>query len=707
MGPEPAACARVVAQPKQFALLTYLAARPSGERVSRERILATFWPEMEPGRAHGSLRTAVHRLRQLLGPEIISGNAQQVGIPAECLACDARTLLDRDLPAAPEELLDLYRGEFLDGFSLLGAPDFERWVDRTRAVLRSRGTELAWTLSGRAEAAGHWISAAQYARRAAELAVDIEGATQRLIRLLDRAGDRAAAVAEYERLARTLGRDYGLVPSPETTALIGRVRERQSGEQPPHPRVVLASPRPRSLAVMPFEDVGASPAPLLARGVTEDLLTALARIRDIRVVSRTSVRRFEGRPPPPMQAVRELLDVDLVIEGSVDAADERCRITVQLIDARQDRPLWAESYDRSLSNLVEIQSDVTLRVTRALAVELSPREHRQLRRPRTVSLKAWQLYLRGREAFSRRSSRELDRAVAHFQQALQVDDGFAQAWVGLADAHLALAGFGGRPVVHAAQEAKRAVQQALARDPDSGEARATRGLIKTFIEPDPPAAELEYRRALDRSPGYAPAHMWYGNWLCIYGEPDHGLAELSTATDLDPLSPVVSHSTGLALLHLGRWTDAEAMFHQTLELDPGFWRTRFALGVCHAKRADWDGASSELLEVWNAGGWGTEQRDAADVRLLQLTGRSAVEYLNRALRSQRRSESVRVPEIVLQMLLGRYDEALDAIVAGEGKSWPGFLLLYCPLLDPLRVQQRFREGMSRMGLLLPRWRKSA
>lgn len=703
-GPDPATCARVVSQPKRLALLAYLAARPPGGPVSRDRIVATFWPELPAGRAQGNLRHALYWLRRELGSELLVSQGPAVGVSTSHLYCDAAILLGES-EEAPETLLGLYRGEFLDALHLSGTPDFERWVDRTRATLRARASELAWTLAGRAEAAGEWITAARHARRAAALAVDVEGATQRLIRLLDRAGDRAAAVAEYERLAAELKREFGIVPSPETTALIDRVRDRTARD--PVPPAPVAEGRPRSLAVLPFEDLSEGAGAFLANGLGEDLLTALARIRGVRVVSRTSVRRFTIQPPPSMRAVRDLLGVDLVLEGSVQLHGERCRITVQLIDARDDEHLWAETYDRALSDVFAVQSDVALRITRSLATELSPREHRRLRRPLTTSVRVWQLYRKGREAWSRRTADAARRAATLFNRALELDERFAPAWVGLADAHIVLATVGGGSLHPAHGAAQRAIERALELDPESGEARATVGLIKTFFQPDPPGAGRAYREAVELSPGYATAHQWYGNWLCAHGEPEAGLAELALATDLDPLSPVVSDSVGLALLHLGRLGEAEAQFRQTLELDPDFWRARLGSAVCRGMGGDLATAAAELIGVWRAGGFGTNPADAGEAeRLLQHDAPAALEQLLRSARARGGDSTIRVIEIVLLMLLARHDEALAALLAGRRQGWLGTVLLYAPILDPLAARPQFRRLMEGRRQLMLRWRQA-
>lgn len=708
VGPDLAACARLLSQSKQLAILAYLATRPAGERVSRDRLLVTFWPEATARRAGGSLRTALHRLRRDLGADLIENEGARVGVSARRLVCDAAQLLGAAPGSASEAQLALYRGEFLDSLHVPGAPDFERWVDRSRAALRARVSDIAWSLSSSAEAAGEWITAARHARRAVELAVDVEGAAQRLIRLLDRAGDRAAAMAEFERLSSVLDREFGIPPSPETSALIAEVRRRSVVERGVDADVMVSEGerRPRSLAVLPFEDLSGGAGSYLANGLGEDLLTALSRIHGVRVISRTSVRRFAAQPPASMRSVREQLGVDLVVEGSVQVRESRCRITVQLIDARRDGHLWAETYDRSLDDVFEVQSDVALRIARELETELSPREHMRLRHPPTTNLRAWRLYLKGRELWGRRTARDTARAISLFERSLELDDRFAPAWAGLADARMARAAFGGGSLDEAVKRAKDAIRRALDIDPDSGEARASLGLFLTFNEPDPAGAEREYRRAVELSPGYASAHCWYGNWLCVYGRPEQGLAELAVAAELDPLSPVVSGSVGLGLLHLDRTADAESQFGHTLEMDPEYWRARFGLVACAAVRGDIRTAATELVRVWSAGAWGADPRDGrAAERLAGQNPEAVLEWLRRSAGSVEGAGSIRMVEIVLLMLLRRYNEVLALLEAGRHAPWLGLLMLYAPVLDPLAREIRFRGVMEDAGLLLPRWQR--
>lgn len=703
------AAARVVAQPKRLAMLAYLAARPAGERVGRDGILALFWPELTAARAQAGLRNALYFLRSALGPAAIPGCGAAVWLAPEHVSCDAADLIAATPSQTAASLLELYQGEFLDGLHIADAPDFERWVDRMRAALRSRATELAWSLAAQAESAGEWITAAGYARRAAGLAVDVEGAAQRLIRLLDRAGDRAAALVEFERLKSWLQDEFDVPPSPETVVLIEgvRTRARPAGEQAAGPSGPASRRAPsRSLAVLPFADLTGSSGGLAA-GLLDDLLTALATLRGVRIVSRTSVQRFASELPRSMGEVRDLLAVDLVLEGSVRVERGRARIAVQLIDAARDDHLWAETYDRRLTDVFEVQSDVALRIMRALDIELSPRQHRRLRLPPTHSLEAYQLYIQGREVWSHRKPQDAARAAALFERALAIDPDFTLARVGLADAHLvrALTASGAR--ADASRAAKSAIEQALDADPASGEATATLGLVLAFIDWNLPAAERQFARAVELSPGYATAHQWYGQSLAAVGRIDEGVTELDRALELDPLSPAVNEGKGLALYHGHRIDDALVAFRRTLDLDPDYWRATLGLSCCHLTRGDLQSAARDIVRAWAGGAGGGNPAEAAGAEAkLDTDFRPALDYLL-ALASRRAPDasSIRVLEVQLLVMMGRRDQAIATLGMARDEGSLGFVIVHAPMLDPLARDPRFCSLMQDAGLLLPRWRR--
>jgi TolB-like protein len=270
-----------------------------------------------------------------------------------------------------------------------------------------------------------------------------------------------------------------------------------------------------------------------ADGVTEDVIAQLSKIRSLKVISRSSVMRFKTREPG-LREIGALLGVATVMDGSVRRFGDRVRIVAQLIDAEADRHLWTETYDRQLTDIFAIQTDVALSIATALEAELRPQERARIRREPTSNLQAYQWYLQGRACYIRYT-----QEIEYFEQAIEADPGFALAHTGLALAYAELsAGQGGgdlRPDL-AYLRALEAVTHALAIDNELGEAHAVLALLKLVHDFDWAGAEAEFRRALELSPGAADTHDHYG-WLCAGMERfDEAIALVRRAQELDPLA---------------------------------------------------------------------------------------------------------------------------------------------------------------------------
>ena len=241
------------------------------------------------------------------------------------------------------------------------------------------------------------------------------------------------------------------------------------------------------------------------------------------MLSRASVRAVTARTDASMRDLYAALGADLVLEGSIRVHADRVRVTAHLVDAKEDEQLWAETYERPRTDVFVVQSDVAIRVARALEVQLSPREHRRLRAAPTRSPEAYYRYLLGRDAWAGRNPSDAARAIRFFEEALELDGDLAPAWAGLADAHLVLAHTGASPLKDAARRAREALDRALELDPSSGEARAALGLSLLFVACDPVGSGRELRRAVDLSPSYASARQWYGQTYERLGLPTTSL----------------------------------------------------------------------------------------------------------------------------------------------------------------------------------------
>jgi eukaryotic-like serine/threonine-protein kinase len=353
--------------------------------------------------------------------------------------------------------------------------------------------------------------------------------------------------------------------------------------------------RSPSVAVLPFLNLSVDPEnEFFADGITEDVIAQLSKIRSLKVISRTSVMQFKKRE----QSLREIgatLQVATLLEGSVRRVGDRVRIVAQLIDAEADRHLWAETYDRRLTDIFAIQTDVALQIASALEAELSPGERSRIQRKPTSDVRAYQLYLQGRHCYTRYTEENIRKGIQYYRQAIAADPDYALAHVGAAMAYAELAaGQGGGPMRPdlAYQEAQAAITKALALDGQLGEAHSVLALLKMIHDFDWAGAEEEFKLALELSPGGADIHDHYG-WLCGALERwDEALALVKRAQELDPL--VHRADVATTLIRAGRYPEALEAALRTVEFEPEFGRGRSTLGWAYLKNGLVDEGLTQL-----------------------------------------------------------------------------------------------------------------
>ncbi|HEX8872106.1 MAG TPA: winged helix-turn-helix domain-containing protein [Candidatus Acidoferrum sp.] len=333
-----------------------------------------------------------------------------------------------------------------------------------------------------------------------------------------------------------------------------------------------------SVAVLPFVNLSADREnEFFADGITEDVITHLAKIKSLKVISRTSVMTFKKRGEG-LREIGERLGASALLEGSVRQAGGRVRIVAQLIDCATDEHLWAETYDRDLTDIFAIQTDVALKIATALRAELSHDEQSRVGRPPTDDFAAYELYLRGRNWFHQYTEEGYRRSLLNYHAAIDRDPGFALAWASIAEAHteLCIGGSAGKSPEETIALAKKAATRALEIDQELGEAHGVSALIQFAFDFDWAGAEHSFLRALELSPGSARAHQHYG-WLCSsLGRYDDALRQLRRARELDPLlipTDVVTH-----LLRAGRIGEALEEARKSAREQPGTPRCHSVLG---------------------------------------------------------------------------------------------------------------------------------
>jgi TolB-like protein/DNA-binding winged helix-turn-helix (wHTH) protein/Tfp pilus assembly protein PilF len=343
----------------------------------------------------------------------------------------------------------------------------------------------------------------------------------------------------------------------------------------------------RSVAVLALQNLSNDPTQeYFVDGMTDELITDLAQIRELKVVSKTSVMRYKGTQTSLSQIGRDL-GVDAVVEGSVLRSGDNVRITAQLIRAASDRHIWAKAYDGDLKDVLSLQARVAEAITNEVKLNLTAQESGRLRAEKAVDPEAFDLYLRGRFVWNQRNIEGFKKAIDYFNQALAKDPNFALAYSGLADSHTLLTLYGESPT-HLT-DAKTAAEKALLLDPSLAEAHTSLAAVRILHDWDWIGAEREFQRAIELNPNYAQAHQWYGNLLLgPQGRHNEAIAELLRARDLDPLSLIINADTGFAYYLAGRNDLAIQTYQKVLAINPNFVPVHFYLSKYYEQAGQYD-----------------------------------------------------------------------------------------------------------------------
>jgi TolB-like protein/Tfp pilus assembly protein PilF len=347
--------------------------------------------------------------------------------------------------------------------------------------------------------------------------------------------------------------------------------------------------------VLPFTNLSRDPEnEYFSDGITEDIASQLARIRNLKVIAHTSALQYKGRPDSP-RAIGAALGAATLLQGSVRRSGNRVLVTARLVDAESGEQLWSDEYDRQLEDVFGIQRDVAARIATSLRTTLSPEERTRLERVPTRSPEAYNSYLIGRHHFARYTPTSWRRSIGYFEQAIARDPEFALAHAGVADAYVLLGFIAVLPPGDAFPKARAAAERALVLDSTLGEAYASLAFVSAVYNREWNTAEALFRRALALSPSSAYVHMWYGSFLLSpLGRHDEAIAEMQRAKDLDPVSLPVRFNMGYRYYFARRYDDAIAECQRALELDPNFPAVHAVLGFSYAALGRYQDAIREI-----------------------------------------------------------------------------------------------------------------
>ncbi|MEY2506653.1 MAG: hypothetical protein QOH01_982 [Verrucomicrobiota bacterium] len=454
----------------------------------------------------------------------------------------------------------------------------------------------------------------------------------------------------------------------------------------------------KSIAVLPFENLSSDKEnAYFADGIQDEILTRLAKIGDLKVISRTSTEKYKSAPSN-LREIAQQLGVATILEGSVQKSRDQVRITVQLINALNDAHLWAETYDRSLIDTFAVETDVAQRIAASLAAKLSGAEKQAIAARPTENTEAYQLYLKGRFFWNKRTGADLKTAGEFFERAVAADPTYAGAYAGLAQTYLLIPVFGaGRPLDFF-PKATIAAHRAIDLDETSSEGHTALAMLTLFNFKFAPS-EQEFRRAIELNPNYATAHHWFGNSLLVtLGWFDEAIKEGQRAVELDPLSLIINADLGSTLMIARRYDEAIAQLRKTLVLDGNFAYARWNLGEALYFKGDLGAAIAEY------------EKAAAlddDPEILALLGRAYAEsgQKEKALKILEKLKAAEQQRFVRNYLytiiytgLGDKASAIDYLEkAREGGETPDTTWLKVdPLFDPLRNEPRFQQLVAKI-----------
>ncbi|HUF75916.1 MAG TPA: tetratricopeptide repeat protein [Longimicrobiales bacterium] len=460
---------------------------------------------------------------------------------------------------------------------------------------------------------------------------------------------------------------------------------------------------PRTIAVLPFTNLSAEGEnEYFSDGITEEILSALGQVSGLRVAARTSSFAFKGQDVTAEEIGRRL-GVTYLLDGSLRKEGNRVRISAQLVNAAEGYELWSERYERELSSVFAIQDQIAQAIVRSLQIEFEGGTPERLVGSPTDNPNAYELYLRGRHFWNRRTATDLRRAIRYFERAVEADPGYAQAYAGLAQAYVLLPFYGSVSQAEAFERAIDYAERALDLSGSLPGPHAALGWVRQiqFRWED---AEESFRRAVKVNPSHATSYQWRSWMLLSRGRPDEALEELRRARELDPLSHIINLDLGLHFYVRREYHAAIEQLRATLELDPTFAYARSVLGLAYLRRGRGDAALAELERAvessedrWapllgNLGyAYATLGReDEARELLAELEARSATEPI--------RALSV----AYVHLGLGQEEEALEWLERAVAENDPGLVGdtggLRSEEFDPLRDDPRFRALLREMNL---------
>jgi serine/threonine-protein kinase len=455
-----------------------------------------------------------------------------------------------------------------------------------------------------------------------------------------------------------------------------------------------------SVAVLPFDDLSPQKdQEYLCDGLAETLINAFSKIKNLRVIARNSSFLFRGRERD-VQEIGERLNIKTIIKGSLQKAGNRVRITAQLIRVDDESLLWSDQYNRELDDLFAVQDEISLAIVDKLRVQLLGEDKARIVKRHTQNFEAYNLYLKGRYFWNKRTEEGYQKSLEYFQQAIEKDPTYASAYTGIADYYNLLGYYDYLPPKEAFPKAKAAAEKALEMDETLAEAHNSLAMVKESYDWDWEGAEREYRRAIELNPNYATAHQWYAGYLGAMGKHDESITENKQAQELDPLSPIIGADLGTNFISARQYDQAITEFQKVLEMDPDYIIAHLFLGMAYAGKEMYDEAIAEVKKAQSH-----SDDDGSLMKVLlgviySLSGKKdeAKKVLNEMLELSKHSYVSPWGISLIYVGLDQKDQAFEWLEKAyeERDHWMSSLKVL-PILDSIRSDPRFIALLKKMG----------
>jgi TolB-like protein/Tfp pilus assembly protein PilF len=454
----------------------------------------------------------------------------------------------------------------------------------------------------------------------------------------------------------------------------------------------------KSIAVLPFANLSRDPDnAYFATGIQDEIITRLAKITELKVISCTSTHRFKSAPDD-LPAIAKELRVANIMEGSVQRYADQVRVNVQLIKAESDAHLWADTFDRKLTDIFAVESEIARTIAETLQAKLTGEQQRQLNRRDTSNPEAYEFYLKGRYYWEKRTGQNLRKAIDQFQQAADKDSDYALAYAGLADCYLLLEDYLGAPASETYPKAKAFAERALQLDNSLAEAHTSLAYAYTNLW-HWEQAEEEFKRAIKLSPNYPTAHHWYSLLLLDLGRIDEAMAEIKRAHELDPLSLIIGTTLTYAYLAEGDANSSVAQCKRVIDFDPNFSRAHEYLGLAYLKQERHSEAIGELQKAVELSRERRQLRDLGYGYAISGKRTEALNVLKELEGKYEKHEAIGQDLATVSAGLGEKEQAFAWLEKDfQAHSGPLAWIRWIAPFDLLRSDPRYADLLRRMGL---------